>query len=295
MKENIKKNSINDILEALGDTPQAEGLHIYMSKEDISENPFPYPFRSDSYTIMIILSGSSKIQFNLLDYNIEAYDIVLISPHTVTHIKKIESSISLIAISFNINFALNHSLNRTDVNAFEFFASKTALTLKLKETEIQSLVKLTELLHEKNTTLSTFYSKELLVHSFNLLMYQVAAIYSEKYASIVTKMTRKEEVASKFIKLLEENFKKEKKVHFYSDTLSITSAHLSKILKEVSGKTTGELIDAAIITEACILLSNPALSISQISDELNFSDQSFFGKFFKNHINLSPSEYRRKT
>lgn len=295
LKQSIKKNSINDILEALGDTPQAEGLHIYISKEDITQSPFPYPFRSDSYTLMIILSGSSKIQFNLLDYTIQSHDIVLISPHTVTHIKEIVSSMSLIAISFTMNFALSHSLNRTDVNAFEFFASKTALSLKLKEAEIENLVKLSLLLHEKNTTVSPFYGKELLTHSFNLLMYQVAEIYSERYAETVTKMTRKEELTSKFLKLLEENFKKERKVQFYSDTLNLTAAHLSKILKEVSGKTTGELIDAAIITEACILLSNPALTISQISDELNFSDQSFFGKFFKKQIRLSPSEYRRKT
>ncbi|SCY75683.1 AraC-type DNA-binding protein [Flavobacterium anhuiense] len=295
MKQSIKRNSINDILEALGDTPQAEGLHIYISKEDITESPFPYPFRSDSYTIMIILSGRSKIQFNLLDYTIEAHDIVLISPHTVTHVKEIEKSMSLIAISFTMNFAINHTLNRTDITAFEFFASKTALSLRLKKTEIESLIKLTDLLYEKNTIVSPFYGKELLIHSFNLLMFQVAEIYSEKYASNVTKMNRKEELASKFIKLLEENFKKERKVQFYSDTLNLTAAHLSKILKEVSGKTAGELIDAAIITEACILLSNPVLSISQISDELNFSDQSFFGKFFKKHLQLSPSEYRRKT
>lgn len=295
MKKSIKKNSINDILEVLGDTPQTEGLHIYISKEDIQESPFPYPFRLDSYTLMIVLSGSSKIQFNLLDYTIQANDMVIISPHTVTHIKEIEDSISLITISFSMNFALSHSLNRTDANAFSFFASKTALSLRLKDEEVDNLVKITLLLHEKNTTTSSFYGKELLIHSFNLLMYQVAEIYSERYAETVTKMTRKEEVTSKFIKLLEENFKKERKVQFYSDALNLTAAHLSKILKEVSGKTTGELIDAAIITEACILLSNPDLTISQISNELNFSDQSFFGKFFKKHITLSPSEYRKKT
>ena len=133
MKENIKRNSITDILEALGDDPQAEGLHIYISKEDITENPFPYPFRSDSYTIMIILSGSAKIQFNLMDYKLQADDIVLISPHTVTHVIEIESRMSLIGITFTLNFALSHSINRNEVNAFEFFASKTVLNLKLKK------------------------------------------------------------------------------------------------------------------------------------------------------------------
>ncbi|CAD0007219.1 AraC family transcriptional regulator [Flavobacterium salmonis] len=295
MKENIKKNSITDILEALGDKPQADELYIYISTESISENPFPYPFRTDSYSIMIILSGSAKIQFNLMDYTLQTNDIVLISPHTVTHIMEIEESMSVISITFTLNFALTHSINRNDLNAFEFFASKTALNLGLKKEEIKELVKLTHLLHEKNTTESRFYGKELLVHSFNLLMYQVAAVYRERYDENIIKMTRKEEITSKFIKLLEKNFKQQRKVQFYSDTLHMTAGHLSKILKEVSGRTTGELIDAAIITEACILLANPTLSISEISDELNFSDQSFFGKFFKKHTRLSPSEYRRKT
>ncbi|WP_031453348.1 hypothetical protein [Flavobacterium chungangense] len=60
MKEIIKKNSITDILEALGEKPQADELYICISNENISENPFPYPFDTDSYNIMIILSGSAK-------------------------------------------------------------------------------------------------------------------------------------------------------------------------------------------------------------------------------------------
>lgn len=295
LKENIKRNSITDILEALGDTPQAEELHIYISKEDISENPFPYPFRSDGYTILIILSGSAKIQFNLIDYKLQEDDIILISPQTVTHIMEIESRVSIIGITFTLNFALSHSLNKTEVNAFEFFASRSALSLKLKEEEVADLVKLAHLLHEKNTRASPFYGKELLIHSFNLVMYQVASIYRERYDEIITKMTRKEELTSKFMQLLEGNFKEQRKVQFYADALHMTSGHLSKVLKEVSSRTTGELIDAAVITEACILLGNSTLSVSQISDELNFSDQSFFGKFFKKHISLSPSEYRKKT
>jgi len=295
LKEIIKRNSITDILEALGDTPQAEELHIYLSREGISENPFPYPFRSDSYTILIVLSGSAKVRFNLMDYKLQADDIVLISPQTVTHVVEIETSVSIIGITFTLNFALSHSPNKTEANAFEFFASRAALSLKLKEEEVADLVKLANLLHEKNTRASPFYGRELLMHSFNLLMYQVASIYRERYDEIITKMTRKEELASKFMQLLQGNFKEHRKVQFYADALHMSSGHLSKILKEVSSRTTGELIDAAVITEACILLGNPTLSVSQISDELHFSDQSFFGKFFKKHIRLSPSEYRKKT
>jgi AraC-like DNA-binding protein len=47
------------------------------------------------------------------------------------------------------------------------------------------------------------------------------------------------------------------------------------------------------MTEAKILLRNPSLSIQQIADQLNFSDQSSFGKFFKKHHRMSPLEYRK--
>jgi len=46
--------------------------------------------------------------------------------------------------------------------------------------------------------------------------------------------------------------------------------------------------------EAKLLLETPRLTISQIAENLNFSDQSFFGKFFKKQVGLSPSSYRTK-
>ncbi|WNW02394.1 AraC family transcriptional regulator [Tenacibaculum sp. HL-MS23] len=97
----------------------------------------------------------------------------------------------------------------------------------------------------------------------------------------------------RFLDLLNENFKSERSVQFYADVLCITSGYLSKVLKEVSGKTANQLIDEAVILEAKLLLNNPILSISEIAENLQFSDQSFFGKFFKKHTGLSPTAFRK--
>jgi AraC-like DNA-binding protein len=64
-------------------------------------------------------------------------------------------------------------------------------------------------------------------------------------------------------------------------------------VKEVAGKTAGDLIDEMVITEAMILLNDPACSIGQVAVLLQFSDQFFFSKFFKNKTGLTPSEYRK--
>ena len=95
------------------------------------------------------------------------------------------------------------------------------------------------------------------------------------------------------MKILENNFKKERSVQFYADKLFVTTGHLTKVLKDVGGKTAGELIDDAVIMEARILLANPSLTITQVADELQFTDQSIFGKFFKKKIGSSPSKYRK--
>jgi AraC family transcriptional regulator, transcriptional activator of pobA len=64
-------------------------------------------------------------------------------------------------------------------------------------------------------------------------------------------------------------------------------------VKEITGKTAGEIINDFVLLEAKMLLDNPSLSIAEIADELQFSDQSFFGKYFKRLTGMSPKEYRQ--
>ena len=68
----------------------------------------------------------------------------------------------------------------------------------------------------------------------------------------------------------------------------------STIIKRVSRKTAAEWIDDYVTLEAKALLKSTNLTIQQISDELNFPSQSFFGKYFKRITGLSPKEYREK-
>ena len=74
----------------------------------------------------------------------------------------------------------------------------------------------------------------------------------------------------------------------------LTPKYLSSAVKEVSGKTAARWIDEAVIPEAKTLLKYSGMSIQEIAYHLNFSTQSFFGKYFKLHTGTSPSRYKRK-
>ena len=101
-------------------------------------------------------------------------------------------------------------------------------------------------------------------------------------------------LSKEFLALVKDNFKKERQLRFYADRLFITPRYLSRVVKESSGSSAAEWIERYVVLEARALLKSTNMTIQQISDELNFPSQTFFGKYFKRRVGMSPKEYRRR-
>lgn len=99
-------------------------------------------------------------------------------------------------------------------------------------------------------------------------------------------------ITNRFLKLARENFKRERFMDFYAKELGITGKHLGRTIKAQTGFTASEWLDRMVILEAKVLLKSTAMTIQQIAEELNFPSQSFFGKYFKNIVGISPKEFR---
>jgi AraC-like DNA-binding protein len=97
-----------------------------------------------------------------------------------------------------------------------------------------------------------------------------------------------------FLQLLKTHCREQHEVKFYASEIGIDPGYLSRILKKISGKTTAQWISEAIVREAELLLSLPENNVQSVSDELNFSDQSSFGKFFKKHKGISPLKFQQE-
>ena len=106
------------------------------------------------------------------------------------------------------------------------------------------------------------------------------------------RQTRGEAIFTQFLQLVELNFRHERRVSWYAKQLCISPKYLSEIIKQVSRRTPNDWIDNFVTLEIRVLLRNSTKSIKEIAQELNFPNQSFFGKFFKEHVGLSPSQYR---
>ena len=102
-------------------------------------------------------------------------------------------------------------------------------------------------------------------------------------------------VLMKYKSLIESNFKIQKELSFYAEKLSITKKKLSEICKKEIGRTASSLISERIVMESKRLLKYTDKTISEIAFELDYSDPSYFVKFFKKSTNLTPGEYRTQS
>ena len=98
----------------------------------------------------------------------------------------------------------------------------------------------------------------------------------------------------KFADLLSANEGKVRSVKRYADELCITPKYLSFVSKTVTGKTALEWIHQSTVKSIERYLSHSNMSIKEIADILEFPNLSFFGKFTKSHLGVSPTEYRRQ-
>ena len=96
-----------------------------------------------------------------------------------------------------------------------------------------------------------------------------------------------------FIRLVADYHMQYRNVGFYADKLCLTPKYLSRLIKNATGKSAPEWIDAYVILEAKNLLKYSNNTIKEIVYKLNFPNQSVFYKFFKVRTGMTPSEYRK--
>ena len=103
---------------------------------------------------------------------------------------------------------------------------------------------------------------------------------------------RAEQLFNKFMKLLGAYHTKERSLQFYADKMYLTPKYVSGVIKSFSGRGALEWINEYVVLEAEMMLRYTEMTIQEIAYALNFPTQSAFGKYFKQHLGLSPKQYR---
>ncbi|KAB8154526.1 helix-turn-helix domain-containing protein [Kordia sp. TARA_039_SRF] len=150
-----------------------------------------------------------------------------------------------------------------------------------------------QLLYDKFLdTEHTFY-EELLdtqMYLFTLEMWHVFASEFERNKRTLLSGT----IYDKFIHLVGDYCMTEREVQFYAEKLNITPKHLNFVCKQNTGDAASVWIQRFVRDRLMILLENQNLTITEISDKMEFSSRSFFSRYVKKVLGMSPSEYRNR-
>lgn len=139
------------------------------------------------------------------------------------------------------------------------------------------------------------YQEMILPHLLHVCLLQILERI-ESCETILTSSLRHTDVLfQQFVSLLTQHYKEEHGLEFYARQLSISTTYLSRIIRRSTRKTAGYFITGLLYAEACRLLTHTDRTIQSIADELCFSDQSAFGKFFKARAGVSPQGYRDRS
>ena len=103
---------------------------------------------------------------------------------------------------------------------------------------------------------------------------------------------RPSDTMGRFLNLVKKNYQEHRDVEFYAGTMNMTAKYLSSVVKKTSGKTPLEWIENYVILDAKAQLSSTMNTVQQIAWNLNFPSQSFFGRYFKRIVGMTPSDYR---
>ncbi|WP_106832109.1 AraC family transcriptional regulator [Parabacteroides pacaensis] len=249
-----------------------------------------YPCRLKAEIFVFCLDGYLEASINLNEYQIKANDFVTLLPGSIIQIKKAEGSPKFFIIAYSSKF----------IATFNMIASTRETLQIIRENPVLHLSdKMVELFCDYFSLINKVYEQNLLPHIpvfykniLHTIFYAVGEVYKHNDPTMKKPQNRGEEIGKNFELLVMEHYTKERSVSFYAKKLGITPQHLSSTIRQISGRKVSDIITRYVITDAKAQLKSTGASIQEIAYSLNFPNVSFFGKYFKRAVGVSPQQYR---
>lgn len=259
----------------------------------------PMTIRIDGISFLLCRSGSLTIDINLTPERVGPGMLLCVPPQSVLNSydvdwANLDADMLILSTEFMRSIAID--LN-TCASAGIPFRRTGSSTLALSPEEQDIIERYFDLFH-LNTTCNSdeTYVRSIARTLMAAIIYQLMQFISRcKTAPEPTQhpYSRRISYVQDFMKLVHEHFRRERSVGFYADKLFISPKYLSLIIKDVTGKSAAAWIDECVILEAKNMLKFSGKNVQQIAYELNFNNQSSFGKYFKHLTGMSPTQFQR--
>ena len=237
----------------------------------------------------LCLEGSIKVSINLMDSEIKQGDFITLLPGPIIQFYEQKEKVRLGFVGFSSHCLNGVNLIQSTLRSFSTILEYPVLTV---EPTVASYFKDYFALLARITTGPYPPDTRTAQNTLSMLLQGIDRMYSNRPYTLKNTKNRKEEICRELVQLVIENYTHERRAQFYADKLGISLQHLSTTVKVVTGKNVLDIIAHVVIVDVKAKLKSTNMTIQEIAYSLNFPSASFFGKYFKRHMGMSPLEYR---
>ena len=251
-----------------------------------------YPIRLKCEIMALCMDGEIEASVNLNHITVNKNDIITLMPGSIFQINDLNGDLKIYFVGFSSKYVENNDKAKILLDAIYSTLGKPKISLSDKgammtEKYFKLLIDIYEMFDDK-------LKREIADNIFSDAHKGISMIYKRKTDNENITSSKSEQLCKAFTQLVMQHYKDNRNVAWYAEKLGITHAHLCSIIKQSTGKTCADIISSMVIMDAKSQLKSTHQSIQVISDSLNFANMSFFGKYFKRHVGMSPLEYRNK-
>lgn len=280
-------------------------VYVHITPDNNVAEVLQNAIRFNGMIIVMVKSGSISFAVNMEHFRLDAGTMLITGANSIITIDT-DSMHDLDAYALFVSNEFIHDLNFEVIILNNLpIASNVSPLIKLKDTEMKMLSGYMELLDHNarynNREGDELFAKSISRSVLTATLYQlmICAIHRPKPEEELSDSleptrprSRRMLYTHEFVRLVRKYFRLEHNVRFYANKLCISPKYLSLVVKESTGRSAAEIIDEHLLLEAKNLLRFSGKNIQQVAYELNFSNQSSFGKYFKHLTGMSPSEFQ---
>lgn len=262
------------------------------SYEHIEQQDKSFPIQLDMNVCFLCTSGQIDLEIDLNMYTLHEGDAAMILTGSFLRVIRIKDSARIAFIAINSDFLKYVGDVKTVI---EHVNKVKRMPVSHMEPDMmeESLMIYNEI--KKKLSNPDYRFKEEVAKSYIQIMlcnfFDRFVLKNETTEEQAPK-SRKEELFKNFIKLVKDNYLNHRSITFYADKLCVSPKYLSSVVHKVSEKYATDWINQYVILEAKSMLRMEDTNIKDVSNHLNFANQSFFAKFFKKHTGYTPKEYK---
>lgn len=248
----------------------------------------------------ICTGGYTEVNIDEKNYKVSKGDIYFVTPTIFVHANYISPDFKGMVIRVDYYFITPIINNVLDISNQLNLRDNPCLSLTVHQYDrmcsmFKSLKDRIESKENENITgHRRIVMRELIKSIGNTIAYEMINIYLSSNPVPPTKQDQTDIIVQKFIMNVYRGYQKHREVSYYANLICITPTYLSGLIKKKTGKTALQWIIDLVISDAKQMLQYSNSSIKEIAAHLNFPSQSFFGKYFKQYVGMSPKFYRKK-